>query len=86
MGSMHTGLEETRGGIPTLAKYFAKRAEGGVGLIVTGGVSPNIRGWLKPLGMRLTASRHLKAQSIKQMGKSVFRFFMQDAMDTILFV
>lgn len=60
MGSMHTGLEEARGGIPTLARYFARRAEGGVGLMITGGVSPNVRGWLKPFGMRLTSRTQLK--------------------------
>ena len=41
MGSMHTGLEEEKGGFEKLAAYFAERARGGVGLIVTGGVSPN---------------------------------------------
>lgn len=41
MGSMHTGLEEAPGGHKRLAAYFAARARGGVGLIVTGGIGPN---------------------------------------------
>lgn len=44
MGSMHTGLEETRNGFARLAAFFAERARGGVGLIVTGGFSPNLAG------------------------------------------
>jgi len=48
MGSMHTGLEDKRRDYPKLAAYFAERAAGGAGLMVTGGVSPNIRGWLGP--------------------------------------
>lgn len=39
MGSMHTGLEEEKGGFKKMAAYFAARAAGGVGLIVTGGVA-----------------------------------------------
>ena len=41
MGSMHTGLEEQMGGYSKLAEFYAERARGGVGLIVTGGISPN---------------------------------------------
>jgi 2,4-dienoyl-CoA reductase (NADPH2) len=62
MGSMHTGLEDRRTDLPRLAAYFAERARGGAGLIVTGGYAPNRRGWLKPFagGMttRLHAMRH----------------------------
>ncbi|MFC5579280.1 FAD-dependent oxidoreductase [Lysobacter niabensis] len=50
MGSMHTGLEDKARDFPKLAAYFGERAEGGVGLMVTGGFSPNIEGWLKPFG------------------------------------
>ncbi|MBB1088345.1 NADPH-dependent 2,4-dienoyl-CoA reductase [Lysobacter sp. SG-8] len=50
MGSMHTGLEDKAADFPKLAAYFAERAAGGVGLIVTGGFSPNMVGWLKPFG------------------------------------
>ncbi|MCA3640442.1 MAG: NADPH-dependent 2,4-dienoyl-CoA reductase, partial [Methylobacterium sp.] len=41
MGSMHTGLEEASGGLSRMAAYFAERARGGVGMIITGGISPN---------------------------------------------
>ena len=53
MGSMHTGLEDRRRDFPKLAAYFAERAEGGAALMVTGGFSPNIEGWLKPFGSKL---------------------------------
>jgi 2,4-dienoyl-CoA reductase (NADPH2) len=54
MGSMHTGLEDKRADYPKLAAYFRERAEGGAGLMVTGGIAPNIRGWLKPFGGKLS--------------------------------
>lgn len=54
MGSMHTGLEDRAKDFPRLAAYFAERAAGGVGLIVTGGFSPNLVGWLKPFGGKLS--------------------------------
>ncbi|WP_345295618.1 NADPH-dependent 2,4-dienoyl-CoA reductase [Luteimonas vadosa] len=54
MGSMHTGLEDRARDFPKLAAYFAERAAGGVGLIVTGGFSPNIEGWLKPFASKLS--------------------------------
>lgn len=44
MGSMHTGLEEAEGGFERMAAYFAERARGGVGMIITGGISPNEEG------------------------------------------
>lgn len=44
MGSMHTGLEEAEGGYERMAAFFAERAKGGVGLIVTGGIGPNAEG------------------------------------------
>ena len=50
MGSMHTGLEDRFYNYPKLAAYFAERAKGGVGLIITGGISPNRQGWLLPAG------------------------------------
>ncbi|HET9819016.1 MAG TPA: NAD(P)-binding protein, partial [Rhodanobacteraceae bacterium] len=54
MGSMHTGLEDHARDFGKLAEYFAARARGGVGLMVTGGFSPNIEGWLKPFASRLS--------------------------------
>lgn len=50
MGSMHIGLEDRFYHYPKLAAYFAERARGGVGLIITGGISPNRQGWLLPAG------------------------------------
>jgi 2,4-dienoyl-CoA reductase (NADPH2) len=67
MGSMHTGLEDHARDYGKLAAYFAERARGGVGLMVTGGLSPNIAGWLKPFGGRLSmpwhVARHRKVTS-----------------------
>ena len=54
MGSMHTGLEDHARDFPKLAAYFRERAEGGVGLMVTGGISPNLVGWLKPFAGKLS--------------------------------
>ena len=42
MGSMHTGLEEAADGFPRMAAYFAERARGGVGMVITGGIYPNV--------------------------------------------
>jgi 2,4-dienoyl-CoA reductase (NADPH2) len=53
MGSMHTGLEDRASDFPKLAAYFAERARGGVGLMVTGGISPTMLGWLKPFSGKL---------------------------------
>ena len=46
MGSMHTGLEEKEDGNIRMAEFFAERARGGIGLIITGGISPNNEGGL----------------------------------------
>ncbi len=67
MGSMHTGLEDRFYNIEKLAAYFAERARGGVGLIITGGYAPNRRGELLPLGSRMeskvTALLHRRVTS-----------------------
>ena len=57
MGSMHTGLEEEKEGLQRLAAFYRERALGGVGLIVTGGFSPNRVGRLSPFSAKLTSSR-----------------------------
>ena len=57
MGSMHTGLEDKNDLFPRLAAYFAERARGGVGLMVTGGFAPNVEGWLAPFASRLATHR-----------------------------
>ncbi|MGN6526660.1 MAG: FAD-dependent oxidoreductase [Burkholderiaceae bacterium] len=48
MGSMHTGLEDAARDFPRMAAFYAERARGGAGLIVTGGFAPNFEGWVKP--------------------------------------
>ncbi|MCF8981833.1 MULTISPECIES: NADPH-dependent 2,4-dienoyl-CoA reductase [Pseudomonas] len=54
MGSMHTGLEEKPGGFERMAAYFAERAQGGVGLMVTGGIAPNEEGGVYDGAAKLT--------------------------------
>ena len=56
MGSMHTGLEDGNQH-DRLTAYFAERARGEVGLIVTGGYAPNRAGWVKPFAGKLTTRR-----------------------------
>ena len=60
MGSMHTGLEEKRDGFHKLAAFYAVRAKAGVGLIVTGGFSPNFRGRLHPFSAEFSNGRHVR--------------------------
>ncbi|MEM7162807.1 MAG: NADPH-dependent 2,4-dienoyl-CoA reductase [Bacteroidota bacterium] len=57
MGSMHTGLEEEKGGLAKLAEFYRQRARGLAGLIVTGGIAPNKRGWLTPFGSKMTSKK-----------------------------
>ncbi len=59
MGSMHTGLEDRAEHFPRLAAYFAERARGGAGLIVTGGIAPNRAGWVAPFAGKLSHSREV---------------------------
>jgi len=54
MGSMHTGLEEAPDGFNKLAAYYAARAKGGAGLIVTGGIAPNFAGRVEPRASQLS--------------------------------
>ncbi|CAM5267078.1 2,4-dienoyl-CoA reductase (NADPH2) OS=Streptomyces griseomycini OX=66895 GN=FHS37_003691 PE=4 SV=1 [Streptomyces griseomycini] len=54
MGSMHVGLEEAEGGFSRMAEFYAARARGGVGLIVTGGIAPNDEGRPYEGGAKLT--------------------------------
>ncbi|MFD1661809.1 FAD-dependent oxidoreductase [Streptomyces caeni] len=62
MGSMHVGLEEAEHGFERMAAFYAERARGGVGLIVTGGIAPNEAGRPYEGGAKLTteeeAERH----------------------------
>ena len=67
MGSMHIGLEEVEGGFERMAAFYAARARGGVGLIVTGGIAPSARGCSSPGGAKMTdeaeASQHTRITS-----------------------
>ncbi len=72
MGSMHTGLEEEKGGYAKLAAFYEARAKGGVGLIVTGGVSPNARGRIAPFGSELSKFWHVKKH--KQVTDAVHKY------------
>ena len=54
MGSMHTGLEEEKNGFERMAAFYAERARGGVGLIVTGGFAPNLAGRVYHFGSQLS--------------------------------
>ena len=64
MGSMHTGLEEEKNGIERIAKYYGERAKGGVGLIVTGGISPNRQGWTAPFSARMSTKKHAESHKV----------------------
>lgn len=72
MGSMHTGLEEEKGGFEKLAAFYEARAKGGVGLIVTGGVSPNMRGRIAPFGSELSHFWHVNKH--KQVTAAVHKY------------
>lgn len=63
------GLEEEAGGFEKLARFYAERARGEAGLIVTGGISPNRRGVLGPIGARMQSARH--AQNHRVITKAV---------------
>lgn len=60
MGSMHTGLEDRARHTDRLAEYFAERARGGVGMIITGGYAPNRTGWLFPLASELLSANQAR--------------------------
>jgi 2,4-dienoyl-CoA reductase (NADPH2) len=64
MGSMHTGLEEKPGGFERMAAYFAERARGGVGLMVTGGIGPNEEGGVYSGAAKLTTAEEAEKHKI----------------------
>lgn len=64
MGSMHTGLEEAKNGFQRLAAFYAERAAGECGLIVTGGIAPNWEGWVKPFSAKMTKSSEAKKHKV----------------------
>jgi len=59
MGSMHTMLEEAENGFERAAVFYAERARGQVGLIVTGGISPNVEGCVGPGAAKLTNQKEV---------------------------
>jgi 2,4-dienoyl-CoA reductase (NADPH2) len=61
MGSIHTGLEDDSKNFAKLGAFLARRAEGGMGTIVTGGIAPNMEGWVSPFSGRMSALKHSKA-------------------------
>ncbi len=64
MGSMHTGLEESKNGFERMAAFYAERARGGVGLIVTGGIAPNPEGAVGPGAARLDSAEEVPRHAI----------------------
>ena len=64
MGSMHTGLEEHQNGFERMAAFFAERAKGGVGLIVTGGITPNVEGSVYEGAAKLTTLEEAEEHKI----------------------
>ncbi len=64
MGSMHTGLEEEENGFEKLAAFYVERVKGGVGLVITGGISPDIFGRLTPRGAKMTHGGDVKKHRI----------------------
>lgn len=60
MGSMHTGLEEEKNGFEKMAAFYGERAKNDVGLIVTGGISPNKAGKISPMSAKLSTEREAK--------------------------
>ncbi len=71
MGSMHTGLEESWNGFNKLARFYEERAKGGVALIVTGGISPTLRGRLSPFASQLSC--FLQLAKHRKLTKAVHR-------------
>ena len=69
MGSMHTMLEDIEGGITRLAAFYAERAKGQVGLIVTGGVAPSKQGLALPIGHPL--DNETEAEKHKEVTQAV---------------
>ena len=71
MGSIHTGMEDRFYNYGKLAAYFAERARGGAGLLITGGISPNRQGWLLPFGG--TLNRYADVPSHRRITRAVHR-------------
>jgi len=61
MGSMHLGLEEAKDGMPRMAEFYRRRAKGGVGMMVTGGIAPNMRGSALPNAAKMSNAKEMKS-------------------------
>jgi 2,4-dienoyl-CoA reductase (NADPH2) len=77
MGSMHTRLEDRADHTDRLAEYFAERARGGVGLIITGGYAPNRTGWLLPFASEMASSAQARrrrriTRAVRDSGAKIF--------------
>ncbi|WP_017595682.1 NADPH-dependent 2,4-dienoyl-CoA reductase [Nocardiopsis potens] len=79
MGSMHVGLEEAPGGFERMAAFYAERARGGVGLIVTGGIAPNSEGrpWHQGAAMTTEAEAEQHAPVTEAVHREGGRIAMQ---------
>ena len=64
MGSMHTGLEEAKNGFERLAAFYAERARGGAGLIVTGGIAPNVEGGVFQHAAKMTTEEEVEKHRV----------------------
>ena len=64
MGSMHLGLEEAESGFEAMAEFYAERARGGVGLIITGGVSPNHAGRPFEVGATMSTAADVRQHQL----------------------
>ncbi len=64
MGSMHTNLEEVKGGLERAAVFYAERARGQVGLIVTGGIAPNYEGSVSPIASKMTTKEEAEHHKV----------------------
>ncbi|MET9793454.1 NADPH-dependent 2,4-dienoyl-CoA reductase [Streptomyces canus] len=64
MGSMHLSLEEAEHGFERMAAFYAERARGGVGLIVTGGIAPDDRGRAFPRSAKLTTEAEAEQHAL----------------------
>jgi len=72
MGSMHLGLEEAKDGMSRMAEFYGKRAQGGVGMIVTGGIAPNIRGAALPNAAKMSTVKEM--QKHRQITEAVHQY------------
>eukprot|EP01030_Chromulinospumella_sphaerica_P006376 gene6376-6235_t len=79
MGSMHTGLEDRFYHYGKLAAFYRERARGGVGLIVTGGISPNRSGWLLPFGGTL----NFKGDVLNHLGPNFIIMYRHSLLDLV---